>query len=52
MARRRGHTDEQTLATLRQAESGTTVTTICRDVGISDADVLHLEAEIRQTRSE
>lgn len=36
MARRRGHTDEQILATLRQAESGTTVGAICRDVGISE----------------
>lgn len=36
MARRRGHTEEQILAALRQAESGTTVTDICRDVGISE----------------
>jgi putative transposase len=36
MARRRGHTEEQILAALRQAESGTTVAEICRDVGISE----------------
>ncbi len=36
MARRRGHTEEQILATVRQAESGTTVTDICRTVGISE----------------
>jgi putative transposase len=36
MARRRGHTEEQILATLHQAENGTTVTNICRDVGISE----------------
>ncbi len=36
MARRRGHTEEQILAVLRQAESGTTVTDLCRNVGISE----------------
>jgi putative transposase len=36
MARRRGHTEEQILAALRQAEGGTTVAEICRDVGISE----------------
>jgi len=36
MARRRGYTDEQILAALRRAESGTTVAEICRDVGISE----------------
>ncbi|MBL8043785.1 MAG: transposase, partial [Nitrospira sp.] len=36
MARRRGHTEEQILAALRQAESGTTVAEICRTVGISE----------------
>jgi putative transposase len=36
MARRRGHTEEQILAAWRQAEAGTTVTNICRDVGISE----------------
>nr|WP_281722232.1 transposase [Nitrosomonas nitrosa] len=36
MARRRGNTEEQILATLRQAESGTTVAELCREVGISE----------------
>ena len=36
MARRRGHTDEQILAALRQAESGTTVAEVCRQVGIAE----------------
>jgi len=36
MARRRGHTEEQMLAALRQAESGTTVAEVCREVGISE----------------
>lgn len=36
MARRRGHTEEQILAALRQAESGTTVAEICRTRGISE----------------
>jgi putative transposase len=36
MARRRGHTEEQILATLREAESGTTVAEVCRAVGISE----------------
>jgi putative transposase len=36
MARRQGHTEEQILAALRHAESGTTVTEVCRDVGISE----------------
>jgi len=31
MARRRGYTEEQILAALRQAESGTTVADICRN---------------------
>jgi putative transposase len=33
--RRRGHTDEQILTALRQAEGGTTVAAVCRDAGIS-----------------
>ena len=36
MARRRGHTEEQILATLREAESGTTVAEVCRAGGISE----------------
>jgi len=36
MGRRRGHTEEQILATLRHVESGTTVAEICRKVGISE----------------
>ena len=36
MARRRGHTEEQMLAALRQAEGGTTVVEVCRQVGISE----------------
>jgi len=36
MARRRGHTEEQILAALRQAESGTTVAEVCRHVGIAE----------------
>ena len=36
MGRRRGHTEEQILTALRQAESGTTVAEICRTVGISE----------------
>ena len=36
MARRRGHSEEQILAALRQPESGTTVAAVCREVGISE----------------
>jgi putative transposase len=36
MARRRGHTEEQILAALRQAESGTTAVEMCRQVGITE----------------
>lgn len=36
MARRREHMEEQILATSRQAESGATVTELCREVGISE----------------
>lgn len=36
MARRQGQTEKQILAALRQAEGGTTVAEICRDVGISE----------------
>ena len=36
MARRRGHTEEQMLAALRQAESGTTVAEVCRQVGSAE----------------
>ena len=39
MARRRGQTEEQILAALRHAESGTTVAEVCRDVGISEQTV-------------
>lgn len=34
---KRGHSEEQILRALRQAESGTTVREICREYGISDA---------------
>jgi putative transposase len=36
MARQRGHTEEQILAALRHAESGTTVVDVCRQVGITE----------------
>ncbi len=36
MARRRGHTEEQILAALWQAESGTTAVEVCRQVGITE----------------
>ena len=36
MARRRGHIDEQILAALRQAEGGTTVVEVCRQMGIAE----------------
>jgi putative transposase len=36
MARRRGHPEEQILAALRQAEGGTTVVEVCRQVGITE----------------
>ncbi len=35
-ARRRGHTEEQILAALREAEGGTTVVDVCQQVGISE----------------
>jgi putative transposase len=34
---RRGHTEEQILQALRQAESGTKISEICREHGISEA---------------
>jgi len=36
MGRRRGHTEEQILATLRHVESGTTLAEVCREAGISE----------------
>lgn len=36
MARRGGHTEEQILAALRQAEGGMTVVEVCRQVGITE----------------
>jgi len=36
MARRRRHSDEQILAALRHAESGTPVAEVCREMGISE----------------
>jgi len=36
MGRRRGHTEEQILATVRHVESGPTVAEVCREVGISE----------------
>ena len=36
MGRQRGHTEEQILAALRQAEGGTTVVEVCRQVGITE----------------
>ena len=35
-ARRRGHTEEQILAALRESEGGTTVVDVCRQGGISE----------------
>jgi putative transposase len=34
---KKGHTEEQILRALRQAESGTKVTDICREQGVSEA---------------
>jgi putative transposase len=34
---KKGHSEEQILRALRQAESGTRVSEICREYGISDA---------------
>ena len=34
---KRGHTEEQILRALRQAESGTRISDICREHGISEA---------------
>lgn len=36
MARRGGHTEEQIIAALRQAEGGMTVVDVCRQVGITE----------------
>jgi transposase-like protein len=36
MARRRGQTEEQILAALRQAEGGATVVEVCRQAGITE----------------
>ena len=36
MARRRGHTEEHILVALRQAEGGTTVVEVCRQLGITE----------------
>jgi putative transposase len=35
--RKKGHSEEQMLRALRQAESGTRVSEICREYGISEA---------------
>ncbi len=35
-ARRRGHTEEQILAALRQGEAGTTVVEVCRQLEITE----------------
>ena len=34
---KKGHSEEQILHALRQAESGTRVSDVCREYGISDA---------------
>ncbi len=36
MARRRGHSEEQILVALQEAEGGTTGVDVCRQVGISE----------------
>ena len=36
MARRRGHTEEQIWAALRDAEAGTTVVEVCRQIGSTE----------------
>jgi transposase-like protein len=45
---KKGHSEEQILRALRQAEEGAKVSEICREVGISDA-ILYLEEEVLGT---
>jgi putative transposase len=56
---KKGHSEEQILRALRQAESGTRVSEICREYGISDATfyiygglALSELRELRQLREE
>ncbi len=62
-AQRRGHTEEQILAALREAEGGTNVVDVCRQVGISEQTFyvwkrtyaglgLNERRELRQLREE
>jgi putative transposase len=49
---KKGHSEEQILRALRQAEAGAKVNEICREFGISDATFLYLEEEVCGARSE
>jgi transposase-like protein len=43
---RRGHTEEEILQVLREAEAGTSVVEVCRKHGISQQTLLSLEEEV------
>jgi hypothetical protein len=44
-------TEQQIVFALKQAEMGITIEEVCRKMGISEADVLQLEEEIRRAGS-
>ena len=43
---KKGHTEEQIVAVLRQAEGGEKVSELCRKVGIMRSDLLCLEETV------
>jgi putative transposase len=49
---KRGHTEEQTLRALHQADGGTRISDLCREQRDRRSDVLRLEEEVRWARTE
>jgi len=48
--KKKRYTDEQTAYALRQAGAGTPVKEVCRKLGVTETDVLHLAAEAEGRR--
>ena len=50
--KRSRYSDEQIAYALRQAETGTAVADVCRQLGISGATLLRLQEEVRESRGD
>ena len=49
--KRKRHTEEQIIAILKEHEAGVKTADLCRKHGISEAELLQLEGQVRRARS-